>query len=168
MAFLDELEQFGDRVHVVPEDEVGRPDLAAILGEPRPDTLVYTCGPEPLLAAVEERCAAWPVGTLHLERFAARKSDEPEEESSFELVLQRSGKTLQVPADRTVFEVVREAGVSVLGSCLEGICGTCETEVVGGDVDHRDSILDDEERAANEVMMICVSRCRSARLTLDL
>jgi len=73
-----------------------------------------------------------------------------------------------VPPDRTVFEVVREAGVSVLGSCLEGICGTCETEVVDGDVDHRDSILDEEERASNEVMMICVSRCKSARLTLDL
>ena len=75
---------------------------------------------------------------------------------------------MAVPADKTVFEVVREAGVSVLGSCLEGICGTCETEVVDGDVDHRDSILDDEERDSNEVMMICVSRCKSARLVLDL
>ena len=168
MAFLDELEEFGDRVHVVPEDELGRPDLDGILGEPRSDTLVYTCGPEPLLAAVEERCAAWPAGSLHLERFSARATEEPAEESSFELVLQRTGKTLEVPADRSVFDVVREAGVSVLGSCLEGICGTCETEVVDGDVDHRDSILDDEERASNEVMMICVSRCRSARLTLDL
>ena len=168
MAFLDELEQYGDRVHVVPEDELGRPDLDSILGEPRPDTLVYACGPEPLLAAVEQRCATWPPGSLHLERFSARTSDEPTEESSFDLVLQRSGKTLQVPADRTVFEVVREAGVSVLGSCLEGICGTCETEVVDGDVDHRDSILDDEERASNEVMMICVSRCTSPCLTLDL
>jgi ferredoxin len=168
MAFLDELEEFGDRVHVVPEDELGRPDLDGILGEPRSDTLVYTCGPEPLLAAVEERCAAWPGGSLHLERFSARATEEPAEESSFELVLQRTGKTVEVPADRSVFDVVREAGVSVLGSCLEGICGTCETEVVDGDVDHRDSILDDEERASNEVMMICVSRCRSARLTLDL
>jgi ferredoxin len=117
---------------------------------------------------VEERCAAWPAGSLHLERFSARKSETPEAESSFELVLQRTGKTVQVPEDRTVFEVVREAGVSVLGSCLEGICGTCETEVVDGEVDHRDSILDEEERESNEVMMICVSRCKSARLVLDL
>ena len=168
MAFRDELAEYGDRVHLVPEDEVGRLDLDEILGKPREHTLVYTCGPEPLLAAVEERCAAWPTGSLHLERFTARPSEAPAEERPFELVLQRSGTTVQVPADRTVFEVVREAGVSVLGSCLEGICGTCETEVVSGDVDHRDSILDDEERASNEVMMICVSRCRSARLTLDL
>ena len=160
--------EFGDRVHFVPEDEAGRLDLDAILAEPRDDTLVYSCGPEPLLAAMEERCAAWPAGALHLERFTAKATEAPEEESSFELVLQRSGKTLNVPPDQSVFEVVREAGVSVLGSCLEGICGTCETEVVDGDVDHRDSILDDEERASNEVMMICVSRCKSARLVLDL
>lgn len=168
MAFNEELSAFGDRVHLVPEDELGRLDLDTILGEPRSDTLVYTCGPEPLLAAVEERCAAWPASALHLERFAAKAAETTGDESSFELVLQRSGKTVQVPADQSVFEVVREAGVSVLGSCLEGICGTCETEVVEGDVDHRDSILDEDERESNEVMMICVSRCRSARLVLDL
>lgn len=168
MAFLDELDTFGGRVHPVPEDELGRLDLDAILGRPRSDTLVYACGPEPMLSAVEERCAAWPPGALHLERFAPRAMEVPAEERSFELVLQRSGKSLEVPADRSVFDVVREAGVGVLGSCLEGICGTCETEVVEGDVDHRDSVLDEEERAANETMMVCVSRCRSAKLVLDL
>jgi ferredoxin len=73
-----------------------------------------------------------------------------------------------VPADKTTLEVVQEAGISVLASCEEGICGTCEQIVVEGEVDHRDSILDDDERAANESMMICVSRCLSERLTLDL
>lgn len=168
MAFVEELSQFGDRVHLVPEDEKGRLDLDAILGEPRPNTLVYTCGPEPLLAAVEDRCAHWPPGTLHLERFAARKGDSTTEDSAFDVVLQRSGRTVHVPADRTIFDVVREAGISVLGSCLEGICGTCETDVVDGEVDHRDSVLTDDERAANESLMICVSRCSSGRLTLDL
>lgn len=169
MGFLDELAALGGRVHIVPEDEQGRLDLAAILGTPRPDTLVYTCGPEPLLAAVEERCAGtWPPGVVHLERFSAKVQDEPAAGSTFDVVLQRSGRTLPVPADQSIFEVVRAAGVSVLGSCLEGICGTCETEVVEGDVDHRDSILDEEEREAGEVMMICVSRCRSAQLVLNL
>ena len=73
-----------------------------------------------------------------------------------------------MPADASVYEVCKAAGVSVVGSCLEGICGTCETEVVDGDVDHRDSILNEEEKASNEFMMICVSRCRSGSLTLDL
>lgn len=167
MAFVEELAKFGDRVHLVPQDEQGLLDLDGLLGTPRPGTLVYTCGPEPLLAAVEERCAHWLPGSVHLERFAARPGGEADNEA-FEVVLQRSGKTVQVPADRSIFEVVREAGVSVLGSCLEGICGTCETDVLDGEVEHRDSVLDEEERAAGETMMICVSRCRSGRLTLDL
>ena len=169
MAFLDELAQYGQRVMIVPQDEQGMLDLESVLGTPELDTLVYCCGPEGLLSAVEKFCEKWPPGSLHFERFSA-KPQEPatEAESSFELVLQRSGLTLQVPPDKSVLTVVREAGVSVLASCLEGVCGTCETEIIEGDVDHRDSILNEEERASNEYMMVCVSRCRSPRLTLDL
>jgi ferredoxin-NADP reductase len=169
MAFLDELAQYGGRVTIVPQDEEGMLDLESVLGTPQPDTLVYCCGPEGLLLAVEKFCEKWPSGTLHIERFTA-KPHEPtaEVDSSFELVLQRSGLTVQVPPDKSVLTVIREAGVSVLASCLEGICGTCETEVIDGEVDHRDSVLNEEERASNEYMMVCVSRCRSPRLTLDL
>jgi ferredoxin-NADP reductase len=168
MAFADDLKQFGERVHLTPEDERGLLDLDALLGTPQPGTVVYACGPEGLLAAVESRCAGWPTGSLHLERFAARADATTSDTQPFDVVLQRSGRTVHVPADKSIFEVVRAAGVSVLGSCLEGVCGTCETEVLDGDVDHRDSVLDEDERASNEVMMICVSRCRSGRLTLDL
>jgi ferredoxin-NADP reductase len=168
MAFVDELAAYGDRVTIAPQDETGLLDLEAWLGTPEAGTLVYCCGPEGLLSAVEKHCAAWPPGALHLERFSVKPQEAGPADSTFELVLQRSGLTLQVPAGKSVFQVVRDAGVSVLGSCLEGVCGTCETEVVDGDVDHRDSILNEEEREANEFMMICVSRCRSARLTLDL
>jgi ferredoxin-NADP reductase len=169
MAFLDELAGYGDRVTIVPQDEMGMLDLESALGTPQPDTLVYCCGPEALLSAVEQFCDSWPPGTLHLERFSA-KPQEPatEADSSFELVLERSGLTLQVPPDKSVLTVIREAGVSVLASCLEGVCGTCETEVIDGDVDHRDSVLNEEEQASNEYMMVCVSRCRSPRLTLNL
>ncbi|XBB67891.1 PDR/VanB family oxidoreductase [Nocardioides sp. WV_118_6] len=169
MAFTHELAPYGDKVTLLPQDEAGLPDLDALLGVPAPDTLVYTCGPTGLLDAVEARCgASWPAGSLHLERFAAKAAVSEGEDEAFELVLQRSGLTLEVPADQSVFEVCRAAGVSVVGSCLEGVCGTCETEVVDGDVDHRDSILNEEEKESNEFMMICVSRCRSGRLTLDL
>lgn len=167
MAFRDELEAYGDRVTLVPQDTDGFPDLDGLLGTPQPDTLVYACGPTPFLDAIETRCAVWPAGALHLERFAAKEVDTGDDEA-FELVLQRSGLTLEVPADRSIFEVCRDAGVSVVGSCLEGVCGTCETEVVDGDVDHRDSILNDEEKESNEFMMICVSRCKGSQLTLDL
>ncbi len=170
MAFRDELEHYGDKVTLVPQDEAGILDLEAILGAAQPDTLVYSCGPEGLLSAVEERCAAgWPADALHLERFAAKAAEAPEGgERSFELVLASSGLTLTVPEDRSVFDVIQDAGISVLGSCHEGICGTCEQAVLDGDVDHRDSVLSESERAVNDAMMICVSRCFSDRLTLDL
>jgi ferredoxin-NADP reductase len=170
MAFLDELEPYGHRVTLVPQDEVGMLDLDAVLGTPLEDTLVYCCGPEGLLAAVEDRCAAtWPAGALHLERFSAKPTEAPAGgERSFELVLASSGLTLTVPPDKSVFDVVQDAGISVLGSCHEGICGTCEQIVLDGEVDHRDSVLSESERAANDAMMICVSRCLSDRLTIDL
>ena len=168
MAFTGELARYGDRVHLVPQDEAGLLDLDRILGTPRPGALVYACGPEPMLAAVEERCARWLPGSLHVERFAPRAGSGDVHDEEFEVELVRSGRTLLVPADRSIFDVVREAGVSVLGSCLEGTCCTCETEVIDGDVDHRDSVLDEAERQAGDTMMICVSRCRSAKLTLDL
>ena len=166
MAFVDELAGYGDRVVLRPEDEHGLLDLPTILA-PRTDTVVYTCGPEPLLQAVEQHCAAWPPGSLHVERFAAKAADEGAEATTFEVVCQRSGITVTVPADRSILEVVQEAGVSVLSSCLEGVCGTCETPVVEGTPDHRDSLLSDEEKAAGDYMMICVSRATSPRLVLD-
>jgi ferredoxin-NADP reductase len=170
MAYAELLDQYGDRVTLAPADETGLLDLAAILGNPSPGTLVYCCGPEPLLAAVEALCtSSWPQDALHLERFAAKAAETPDEgERGFELVLAGSGVTLEVPADKSVFDVIQDAGVSVLGSCHEGICGTCEQAVLEGDVDHRDSVLNESERAANDAMMVCVSRCFSDRLVLDL
>jgi cytochrome P450/ferredoxin-NADP reductase len=168
MAFLDELARYGDRVSVRPQDETGLLDLDALLGEPRADTRVYCCGPEPLLAAVEQRCGAWPSGALHVERFAAKPLTEPVRSEAFEVVLAQSELTLSVPPDRSILSVVEEAGVGVLSSCAEGTCGTCETAVLDGTPDHRDSVLSAEERQANDYMMICVSRSCSGRLVLDL
>ena len=171
MAFLDELAGYGERVTVVPEDEAGRPDLAGLLATPQPGTAVYCCGPEGLLTAVETGCRHWPPGTLHLERFSPKArpaAADAAADTPFEVVLQRSGLRLTVPPEQSVFDVVQDAGVNVLGSCFEGVCGTCETGVLDGEVDHRDSILTGDERASNESMMICVSRCRTGPLVLDL
>jgi ferredoxin-NADP reductase len=169
MAFVDELEAYGDDVQLWPEDERGMLDLAAILGEPRADTLVYTCGPEGLLGAVEQRCATWPSGSLHVERFAAKAQAAPAEpDGSFEVLCQRSGFTVTVPPDKTILEAVEQAGISVLSSCRDGVCGTCETRVVEGVPDHRDSLLTEDERAEGDYMMICVSRAVTERLVLEL
>ena len=169
MAFVDELAAYGDRVRLHPQDELGMLDLASVLEQPRPGTLVYCCGPEGLLGAVEAQCRAWPAGSLHVERFSAKPVEPaPEGDTAFELVLQRSGITLDVAPDVSVLEACEDAGISVLGSCYEGICGTCETAVIDGVPDHRDSVLTEDEQAVGDVMMICVSRCKGPRLTLDL
>jgi len=82
-------------------------------------------------------------------------------------VLQASGRTVMVPPDRSVLEALNEAGADILSDCLEGICGTCETRVIEGEVDHRDFVLTEAERAGNQYMMPCVSRALSAKLVLD-
>lgn len=164
MAFTEELGRYGDRVRIAPQDETGLLDLASVLDGVPEGTLVYCCGPGALLDAVEERC---PAGVLHVERFQP-KAQEAGGNTEFEVVLERSGQTLTVASDASVLDTVRAAGVEVLFSCTEGTCGTCETDVLEGTPDHRDSVLTDEEREAGETMLICVSRCLGKRLVLDL
>ncbi|KGH46709.1 ferredoxin [Modestobacter caceresii] len=174
MAFLEALEALeaktghGLRVTLHPQDEVGLIDLDRILGTPQPDTKVYCCGPEPLLAAVEQRCADWPPGSLHVERFAPKEQGERVLSGDFDVELTLSGTTLTVPPDKSILQVVEEAGIPVLSSCQEGTCGTCETGVLEGTVDHRDSLLSPEEQAANDTMFICVSRAACPKLVLEL
>ncbi|MBJ8344662.1 PDR/VanB family oxidoreductase [Antrihabitans sp. YC2-6] len=169
MAFLDALEQHGERVSVFPHDVAGRLDLSEILGQPAGDTLVYSCGPGGLLTAVEEACRSWPDGTLHIERFAAKEFDGgPEGDSEFVVECQSTGVSVTVPPDKSIYDALEDAGVDVLGSCMEGVCGTCECDVLEGEPDHRDSVLNDAEKAKNQSIMICVSRSRSERLVLDI
>lgn len=169
MAFREELgERYGDRVVLQPQDEAGLLDLDALLGTPEPDTLVYCCGPEPLLVAVEQRCGSWPEGALHVERFSPKEQGEPVLTTSFEVELQASGKTVVVTPDQSILEAVEAAGVTVLSSCQEGTCGTCETPLLEGTADHRDSLLTPQEQAAQDTILICVSRAACPRLVLDL
>ncbi|MEV6177431.1 PDR/VanB family oxidoreductase [Streptomyces sp. NPDC052015] len=165
MAFTEELAAYGDRVTLAPQDETGLLDLGSVLDALPEGTLVYCCGPGPLLDAVEARC---PSGVLHMERFQPRERQPDGPDGAFEVELARSGRTLTVAPGVSVLDAVRAAGVEVLFSCTEGTCGTCETDVLQGTPDHRDSVLTPQEREAGETMMICVSRCRGGRLVLDL
>jgi ferredoxin-NADP reductase len=167
MAFLPELERYGPRLVCRPQDEFGLLDLDAILADLDTITQVYCCGPESLIAAVEDRGGDWAPGTLHVERFAPRAVTAAPARS-FEVVLERSGLTLHVPEDQSVLDVVLDAGIDVLSSCEEGTCGTCETRVLDGEPEHLDSILTSEQQRENAAMMICVSRCKGDRLVLDL
>ncbi|MEU6380841.1 PDR/VanB family oxidoreductase [Streptomyces sp. NPDC046909] len=151
MPFLKELEAL-EQVTVA----VGAPELGAL--DVPEGAAVYCCGPEGLMAAVEERFPQ-----VHLERFTPRATAPG---AAFELELRRSGRTLTVPADSSVLAAVRKELPDTLYSCEQGFCGTCQQRVLEGEVDHRDELLTDAERA--DSMLICVSRARSERIVLDM
>jgi len=166
------LDRYPGRVRICPQDATGLLDVAGILGRPQPGALVYCCGPAPLLDAAAAHCAGWPGGTLHVERFtpvaAAPSGPGAETGPGFEVELARAGLTLTVPPGRSILDVVEAAGIPVLSSCTEGTCGTCETAVLAGTPEHRDSVLSAAEQAAADTMMICVSRSLTPRLVLDI
>jgi ferredoxin-NADP reductase len=168
MAFLDRLGAFPDRVEVLPQDAFGLLDLERLL-VPEPDALVYCCGPEPLLEAVEARCSrGWHEEALHVERFTAGQSAPQllSGEKSFEVQLGDGGPVVEVPADQSILQTLLDHGVDALYSCEEGTCGSCETQVISGSADHRDSLLSDASKEMG-CMLICVSRSCGPRLVLD-
>lgn len=169
-AFEQELrEAHGGRLHLYVSQEGRRNDLSRLLAVPDERTRIYACGPERMLGELERLAARWPEEALHVEHFSggARRLD-PSQERPFEVELRNSGLRLQVPADKTLLEVLRASNVDVQSDCEEGLCGSCEVGVLEGEVDHRDSVLGRAEREAHQRMMACCSRARCTRLVLDL
>jgi ferredoxin-NADP reductase len=168
MAFIEELEIYGDRVLVWPKDEFGPYLLDEICARPAADTKVYACGPQRLLAELEHRCGQWPPGHLRIEHFAAKVQNAPVRDAPFQVELARSGLSVTVTPDVSVVDALHQAGVHVLTSCRAGTCGTCEVDVLDGQPDHRDSILNETDRDAGRSILPCVSRSCGDRLVLDL
>jgi ferredoxin-NADP reductase len=125
-------------------------------------------GITPILPMLGAADTAWSEGSLHVERFSPKEHGAPARGDAFEVELATSGMTLTVPPDKSILDAAEEAGVPVVSSCREGTCGTCETPVLKGEVDHRDSLLTPAEQAANDTMFICVSRAACPRLVLEL
>ncbi|WP_419902947.1 PDR/VanB family oxidoreductase [Kiloniella sp.] len=170
-AFMDELKSGELSSHVILsfDDTHGPLKTQSLFGRVDPGVQIYCCGPTGLMDAVKEATTAWPASTVRFEHFAADESTGlREDDESFEVVIQSSGKVFQVPADKSILTVLEENGIFVDHACCEGICGTCETGLLEGNVDHRDMILTDDEKNENQVIMVCCSRAKSSRLTLDL
>lgn len=168
MAYVDEIEsRYPGLVTVHESGRSGRLDLGDELAGLGRGTAVYACGPPSMLDAVARVCEPQPAVDSFAEQFTATTTKSAHN-AEFELSLAFSGMTVTVPENRTILDVLDGRGVVAPSSCREGVCGTCETGVVSGEIDHRDSILSPEERSENESMMICVSRCTSGRLVLEL
>jgi ferredoxin-NADP reductase/predicted amidohydrolase len=169
MAYAEELRaEFSGNVVLYPQDRHGLLDLDRILACQSPDTAIYCCGPEPLLAEVERRCATSHPGRLHVERFALRPGARNGVATPFDVELAKSDRILHVPAHTTVLDVLREAGLDIPHACQNGLCGSCETRVLAGAPDHRDVILTANGADPTDRIMVCVSRSRTPTLTLDL
>ena len=167
LAFLDEITDLpAERVRVIATADEGRPSLAEIAGTYTSGARLYACGPASLLRALGD--AGWPEDAIRTERF------EPDAEAlaaprvAFDVSLSLDGRTLEVPVDKSILDVVEEAGIAWPYSCREGTCGSCETRIVAGRADHRDAILTPAERRRNEYLMICVSRAASPSLELEI
>jgi vanillate O-demethylase ferredoxin subunit len=167
-AFHDRLRALGAAVRFNFDEEPGGTllDLASVVAAAPPDVHLYCCGPVPMLDAFERATAGRPPANVHVEYFSAK--DLPAKEGGYTLVLARSGRSFEVRHGKTIIDTLIENGFDAPYSCLEGVCGTCETRVIEGAPDHRDLVLSRNERAANRTMMICCSGSKTPRLVLDL
>jgi ferredoxin-NADP reductase len=168
LPFRSRLAGHGDRVRMAFSREPGgdRLDIAAILDAAPAEAELYCCGPRGMLDAFTAATAGRDPARIHVEHFSA--VEPAAVEGGFEVVLARSGRSVAVPPGKTILEALNAAGIEPNCSCVQGVCGTCETHVLDGLPDHRDAILTPEERAESRTMMICVSGARTARLVLDL
>ncbi|MDB5874439.1 MAG: hypothetical protein JWQ07_3881 [Ramlibacter sp.] len=174
-AFLDELRLLPGLVVPVFDGlpGVAPVDLARVVADAPAGAHLYCCGPPSLMRAFEAAAVHRDAGTVHVEWFEPRPAIENSNaergaDRAFTLTLARSGNTLTVPPGKSILDVLIEAGIDVQHSCCDGVCGTCETRVLEGSPEHRDSVLLGEKANATDRMMICVSRCAGAALTLDL
>jgi ferredoxin-NADP reductase len=165
LPFVDEVAGYGDRVEIRTDDVHGLPTADDLLGECPDGTAVYACGPAPMLTAIRSRLAGRDNVELHFERFAAPPVVDGKE---FSVCVASTGKIVDVGAEETLLSALQRSGVAASYSCQQGFCGTCRTRVLGGTVDHRDTLLTDPERDAG-TMLVCISRApEGERLTLDL
>lgn len=158
------------RLHAGLERPALQDALAALVASRRKDARLYVCGPQPFMALVGELAdqAGWPADAVHTEHFGADPKAQDGPRTAFTVQLSRSGRSYDVPADKSILAVLSENGVKVPTSCEQGFCGSCVCGVLEGTPDHRDSFLSDDERRAGRRLLPCVSRARTARLVLEL
>ena len=173
MAFRDFINasDFSDKVQLHfdngPEDQ--KLDFDALKQCPEDGTHLYVCGPTGFMDAVLDNAKdAWPSNSLHREYFSVDTLESDGTDGNFKIQLNSTGDVLEVPADKSIVEVLMEVGIEIPTSCEQGICGTCITPVLQGTPDHRDLVLTEEEHADNDQMTLCCSRAVTDLLVLDL
>jgi len=140
-------------------------DFWPVFEKPANGTHIYCCGPRALMDSVKDMTGHWAQGSVHFESFGVDQALLAQNKP-FKVRLERSGQTFEVPKDRSILEILRDNGIRTPSSCESGTCGSCRTGLCGGEAEHRDMVLSDDERASQ--IMICVSRAKGAELVIDL
>jgi ferredoxin-NADP reductase len=167
MAFRSELSGCEQaKLHFDDENDGRVLDVAAIVAGAPKAAHLYCCGPQPMMTAFETATQAWPREQIHVEYFTPKQ--EPVRTGGFVVELARSGQEFFIPPGQSILRVLYEAGIDVDYSCELGICGACETRVISGIPEHRDSVLSEEDQASNTKVMICCAGSKTDRLVLDL
>ena len=167
--FKKELEGFGGlaktHMHISDGDPSQRLDVSSLLKQPLPESLVYCCGPQSLMDAVGQATSDWGVKKIHFETFTPRTLDGSD--LPFHIKIASTGQSFHVNSTTTILEALHQNGIRHPFSCEVGLCRTCVTGYQAGDVEHLDQdALSNEERKG--CLTICVSRCTSDELILDL
>lgn len=170
MAYLEQLQNLlADDLQVHSDEEAGGPlDAGALLDGCAQDEAIYVCGPSPMLDAVlaGAKVRAWQPGRVQFELFGAAAPAGGDH--AFDVVLSHSGVTHRVAVGQSILDCLLAHGEDPIHDCDRGECGVCAVPVIDGEVDHRDYVLSDAEKATHRVIQICVSRARGERLVLDL
>ena len=177
-AFKYELRQFGPRNAVRFHYDGGNPanglDIAALLTVYEESTQLYYCGPPGFMKACANATRHWPKGSVHFEHFkapvpvlpASKTDEERSGPDEFDVEIASTGQRIHVSAGQSIVEALADVGIEVETSCLSGLCGACKVRYLAGEPDHRDFILNDDEKES--CLTACVSRCRTGPLVLDL
>jgi vanillate O-demethylase ferredoxin subunit len=173
MAFIERVRasDFTDKVRLYHSEgsPENRLDIAQAMAAEMTDSHIYVCGPQGFLNAVRATAAdtGWPESHIHFEYFVGVEAHAPGDRH-FDVVIHSTGQVIRIEAAQTVTDALHACGVDVQTSCEQGVCGTCLTRVLEGEIDHKDLFLSPEEQAANDQFLPCCSRAKSARIVLDL
>lgn len=167
MAFNDFLaSEFQQYYFTYPADEGKRLNIINVLTDAPHNAIFYVCGPTSLIEDTYNAANSLgiPKDRIHSEAFSITKN---EKDKPVIVELARSNKLIHVDANQPLLAAIRDAGVTVDFDCCVGECGTCAVKIIEGEADHRDTALNDKQRA-DGMICICVSRARSEKLILDL
>ncbi|MGO3456002.1 MAG: PDR/VanB family oxidoreductase [Marinomonadaceae bacterium] len=165
-AYLEELTALlGEKLICYDSDQAERCNVSQVMSTQPLGTHLYVCGPEALLAGIQESAnkQGWPASAIHFEAFTA-----PAAGKAFVVELKRSKRNIEVKADTTMLEALEAANVDIQSSCRSGVCGRCFTTVLDGTIEHRDDFLSTLEKSQQNCVMPCVSRSANGTLVLDL